>query len=151
MIGKTLCFMFFGLFAFSVFLSSVFHVVFLFVFLDILRNMVPSKVSVSPFLCPPFVHHLSICSLFFLFMFLVSFTFFWLFKLPLLVVVLSLSFFMSNSLCKKIFLDFCKTLFFYLLFSVEISVFSVSFFCWANLFFHVLFFCLLKKWFLIFV
>ena len=40
-VGKTSCFVFFGLFLFSVFLSSVFHVVFCLIFLDLLRNMLP--------------------------------------------------------------------------------------------------------------
>ena len=68
--------MFFGLFLFSVFLSSVFHVVFCLIFLDLLRNMLPFYRVFFTSLFPPFVHHLSICSFFFVSScFLVSFTF----------------------------------------------------------------------------
>ena len=68
--------MFFGLFLFSVFLSSVFHVVFCLIFLDLLRNMLPFQSVFFTSLFPLFVHPLSICSLFFVSScFLVSFTF----------------------------------------------------------------------------
>ena len=46
-------------------------------------------------------------------------------------------------------MNFCKTIFFCLLFSIKISVFSVSVFLLGlsrtKTFFHVLFFCLFKK------
>ena len=110
--------MFFGLFSFSVFLSSVFHVVFCLFFLISFATWSLQKcllhLFMSSFRSSSF-HLLSLFSL------LVS-RFFRLFLTFLNFL------FWSNSLCKKIFLDFCKTLFFYLLFSVKISVFSVSFF-----------------------
>ena len=108
-------------FCFSIILSYVFHVVL-------------SKMTSFPlhFLLL-FIIFPSVLSLFCLFLF----SRFFHLSLPyfiLLVSLLSLCFFMSNSVQKNcIFLNFCKTLFFCLLFSVEISVFSVSFFCWAFL------------------
>ena len=65
-----------------------------------------------------------------------------------------ISVFLHVKLCAKncIFLNFCKTLFFCLLFSIKISVFSVSFFCWAFLrliYFPCFVFLSLEKWFLI--
>ena len=53
---------------------------------------------------------------FFLFLFLVSFTFFWLFKLPFRLFIMSVS--LRKTLCQKIFIfsDCRKTLFFCLLF-----------------------------------
>ena len=92
----------------------------------------------------------SVLSLFCLFLFSRFFSPF----SPLLhfVGLLMISVFLHVKLCAKkgIFLNFCKTLFFCLLFSIKISVVPVSFFCWASLrhiFFHVLFFCLLKNGF----
>ena len=81
-VGKTSCFLFFGLFLFSVFLSSVFHVVFCLIFLDLLRNMLPFQSVFFTSLFPLFVHPLSICSLFFcLLLFSRFFHLFSLFKL----------------------------------------------------------------------
>ena len=86
--GKTSCFFVYrSLFLFRVFLSSVFHVVFCLIFLDLLRNMLPFQNVFFSSLFPPFVHPLSICSLFFVSScFLVSFTFF----VPLLTSFLGL-------------------------------------------------------------
>ena len=138
MIGKTSCFMFFGLIFFSVFLSSVFHVV-------LLKWLFSS-------LCPPFVHPLSTCSLFFVLLFSRFFHLFltflnFLFWSKFIVHHLFVS--LCKTLCQKIFilLDCSKTLFFSLLFSVKISVFSVSFFCCA--FFRPIYFsmfCFSVSW-----
>ena len=82
--------------------------------------------------------------------FLVSFTFLSLFKLHF-VGLFIISVFPHVKLCAKkekcIFLNFCKTLFFCLLFSIKISVFSVSFFCCA--FFRPIYFsmfCFSVSW-----
>ena len=82
-----------------------------------------------PSFCSSSFHLLSLfCPL--IFSFLSPFSDF--FKLPLLVkfIVHHLYVSLCKTLCQKIFilLDCSKTLFFYLLFSVKISVFSVSFF-----------------------
>ena len=135
-VGKTSCVLVYRS-LFSVFLSSVFHVVFCLIFLDLLRIMCPFKMSCVP--------------LYFLFWFIS----FHPFSLPLLnfvflLFLLSPCFFMSNSFCYKkgIYLSFCKNFPFSLLFSIKKTSFSVSFFVgllkiW---FFSMLgFFCVLKN------
>ena len=109
-VGKTSCFVFFGLFLFSVFLSSVFHVVFCLIFLDLLRNMLHFQSVFFTSLFPLFVHPLSICSLFFcLFLFSRFFHLFSLFKLPFFW-----SFYYLYVLYVKLFVEkiyFCETIF----------------------------------------
>ena len=130
--------------SYFVFLTSVFHVVFYLIFLDLLRNMLPFYRVFFTSLFPPFVHHLSICSFFCLLLFSRFFHLFSLFKLPFFVFSVSLCFYMSNSLWKN-FLNFCETIF--LLFTSKKNfVFSVYFS--LGLFFPCLvFFCVVKNGF----
>ena len=65
-VGKTSCFVFFGLFFFSCFSFICFSCRFSFDFLDLLRNMLPFKSVFFTALFPLLVHPLSICSLSFL-------------------------------------------------------------------------------------
>ena len=144
-VGKTSCFFVYrSLFLFMFF----FHLFFMSFF--VWFSWSPWVFHTSLF--PPFVHPLSICSLFFVSScFLVSFTFFSLIKLPfLLCFCLYVS--LCQTLCatkKSMFLGFCKNLFFCLLFSIKKTSFSLFPFLLGSftlIYFPCLvFFCVLKN------
>ena len=137
--------MFFGLFLFSVFLSSVFHVVFCLIFLDLLRNMLPFYKVFFTSLFPPFVHHLSICSFFFVSScFLVSFPFSHFLNFLFFLIFQYLYVSICQTLCGKNF-KLLRNYFSYFHHKKNF-VFSVSFS--LGLFFPCLvFFCVLKNGF----
>ena len=143
---------------FYLFLNLLFlkHVFFCFIFLDILRNMVPSKMSVSPFhVLLLFIIFTSVLSLF---VSLLVFSF----RSPFSPLVHFVGLFIIS-----VFLDvkfYAKKMYLFELLQNSLFLSSLfhqnlSFLCFlfllglsqTNICFHVLFFCLLKKWFLIFV
>ena len=129
---------------FQFFFHLFFHVVFCLIFLDLLRNMLPFKSVFFTSLFPLFVHPLSICSLFCLLLCSRFFHLFSLFKLPFFWVFLLSLCSLCQTLCGKIFLNFCETIF--LLFTTKKLRFFCFLFSWVFSCFSMfgLFLCLEK-------
>ena len=131
-------------FSVSSYFQFFFHLFFMsffcLIFLDLVRNMLPFYRVFFTSLFPLFVHHLSICSFFFVSScFLVSCTFSHFLNFLFFVFSVSLCFYMSNSLWKK-FLNFCDTIF--LLFTTKKLRFLCFLFSWAFFSMFGLFLCL---------